>query len=681
MEIDIPEVVAEVEAAFAATSRRWSRTTSRRSRRCSATIRAPSATASARTSTAWTRSAPFAARARRSTWIATGSRGPSSPPTAGTSRPPTPCSSAKRARPGRPPEPELGALPGRLAGGGGPCERHRRGRAPGWFRGHVDQARLHAAYASGRASGSGAVVREVYASDRGVRRRRHLHQPRAGGRGRRRSAGAWRRSIPEARPLWGLPFAVKDNIDVAGLPTTAACPEFAYHAERDAHRPSRACLRPARFSIGKTNLDQFATGLVGVRSPYPRAAQSVRSAHGAGRVELRLGGRGGARARAASRSAPTRRARAACRRRSTTSSASSPRSAPFRRAASCRPAARSIACRCSPRPSTTPSRPYSVMAGFDPDDPFSHDAVALGALGAPPPSVRIGVPDKASRALLRRRLSEAAFDAALARRSPRGLAIERGRPRRRSSRPRRLLYAGPWVAERYEAIRAFIESRPEALHPVTRADHRDGAARSRPPTPSPGCIGSRDLRRACEPTWAHVDALCVPTYPRPRTLADLDADPLGPNAELGTYTNFVNLLDLCALAVPGRFRADGLPSGVTLIGAGRPRRLPGLARGRASCPCRDAARRDRRAAAEPAGTVEPRPRRRDRACRRRRASFRHGVEPRADEPRRALPARGADDARLPALRARRRPAAPARPAARRGRARGTDRRGGLGALA
>ena len=127
-----------------------------------------------------------------------------------------------------------------------------------------------------------------------------------------------------------------------------------------------------------------------------------------------------------------------------------------------------------------------------------------------------------------------------------------------------LLYSGPWVAERYQAIRQLIETDPGALHPTTRAII--SAAKSYSAADAfAGQYRLAGLRRAAETIWREVDVLVVPTYPRPRSVADVLADPVGPNAELGTYTNFVNLLDLCALAIPGPRRADGFPSGITLI--------------------------------------------------------------------------------------------------------------------
>jgi allophanate hydrolase len=129
----------------------------------------------------------------------------------------------------------------------------------------------------------------------------------------------------------------------------------------------------------------------------------------------------------------------------------------------------------------------------------------------------------------------------------------------------KLLYEGPWVAERHAAMRAFLATHAADVHPVTRAIV--GAADRFSATDAfEGLYRLAALKRATEGVWEKVEALVVPTAPIFPTLADLEADPIGPNSRLGTYTNFVNLLDLAALSVPGPFRADGLPAGITLIG-------------------------------------------------------------------------------------------------------------------
>ena len=150
----------------------------------------------------------------------------------------------------------------------------------------------------------------------------------------------------EGRPLYGIPVAIKDNIDVAGLPTTAACPAFSYKPGKDATAVARL-RRAGAIVIGKTNLDQFATGLVGVRSPYGIPRNALRPGADPRRIELGLGRRGRGAASCRSRSAPTPRAPAACRPGSTTSSASSRASGSSPPRAWCRPAARSTAFRSS----------------------------------------------------------------------------------------------------------------------------------------------------------------------------------------------------------------------------------------------------------------------------------------------------------------------------------------------
>ncbi len=140
-----------------------------------------------------------------------------------------------------------------------------------------------------------------------------------------------------------------------------------------------------------------------------------------------------------------------------------------------------------------------------------------------------------------------------------------------------LLYEGAWVAERYAAIRDFIEAKPEALHPVTRKII-EGATKLSAADAFAGIYRLAELAGTAKDLWNAIDVLVVPSIPDVCTLADVEADPVGANSRLGTYTNFVNLLDLCALAVPGPFRGDGLPAGVTLIApAGRDALLAALA--------------------------------------------------------------------------------------------------------
>ena len=208
---------------------------------------------------------------------------------------------------------------------------------------------------------------------------------------------------------------------------------------------------------------------------------------------------------------------------------------------------------------------YRVMQVYDAKDSWSRSLLVPAQPGSVPPGLRIGVPDTRSRRFGADALSEAAFDTTLG-------DLEGIRSGRKFASidmsvlfdVANLLYSGPWIAERYHAIRGMIERNPASLHPTTRrviataksysaVDAFEWSLQAGGAAP----IGKADLE--------HDRRSGRPTYPRPRTVADLESNPIGPNSELGTYTNFVNLLDLCALAVPGRFRSDGFPSGVTLI--------------------------------------------------------------------------------------------------------------------
>jgi allophanate hydrolase len=177
--------------------------------------------------------------------------------------------------------------------------------------------------------------------------------------------------------------------------------------------------------------------------------------------------------------------------------------------------------------------------------------------------LRVGVPDPASRRFGGDALSEAAYDLSLGHLIALGAELK---PVDLSPHfaVASLLYDGAWVAERYQAIRPFLESRPDALHPVTRAITERALGFSAADAFA-GLYRLAALKRTAEAIWRDIDVLLVPTFPRPRSLAELEVDPIGANSELGSYTNFVNLLDLCALAVPAAPRADGLPAGLTLI--------------------------------------------------------------------------------------------------------------------
>jgi allophanate hydrolase len=374
-------------------------------------------------------------------------------------------------------------------------------------------------------------------------------------------------------PLWGIPFAVKDNIDAAGMPTTCACPNFGYVAEKDAFVVARLKAAGALL-IGKTNLDQFATGLVGTRTPYPvprnaldpdivpggsSSGSAVVVAHGilpfslgtdtagSGRVPAALNNIVGLKpslgALSASGMVP------ACRTLDTISIFALTADDAF--------------------------AIYQVAAGYDESDAYSrrHPApvVHAGEQG-----LAIGVPDQASLLFFGDDSQAAMFEATVDRLQALGQKIVPVdfTPFYRIAE---LLYSGAWIAERYVATERVMQANPRAMHPVTRriiaqAENLSAADAFK------SMYRLAELRRAAEPLLAGLDLLCVPSIPCFVSLNELAEDPIGPNSRLGTYTNFVNLMDMCGIAVPVSARGDGRPGSVTLLAqAGRDGRIAGLA--------------------------------------------------------------------------------------------------------
>ena len=362
------------------------------------------------------------------------------------------------------------------------------------------------------------------------------------------------------RPLFGVPVAVKDNIDVAGLPTTAACPAYAYTPKADATCVARL-KRAGAIVIGKTNLDQFATGLVGVRTPYgiarnlfdpaliPGGSSSGSAiAVAAGLVPLALG----------TDTAGSGRVPAGL-----SNIVGLKPSLGLVSTAGVVPACRTLDC-VSVLALTVDDAfaALAAIAGPDAADAYSRPR-RLGALGALPRSLRLGVPMPGQRLFFGDQAAAAAYDAALARLARLGAVLVEFdiEPFYQAAR---LLYEGPWVAERYLATRALIASAPQAMHPVTRQIILAGTHRSAADTFA-AFYELEELRRVRDHVFHSIDAMALPTVPTVYTVEQVLADPIALNSRLGTYTNFVNLLDLCALAVPAAMRADGTPFGVTLI--------------------------------------------------------------------------------------------------------------------
>ncbi|HSH88537.1 MAG TPA: allophanate hydrolase [Ramlibacter sp.] len=359
-------------------------------------------------------------------------------------------------------------------------------------------------------------------------------------------------------PLAGLTFAVKDNIDVAGALTTAGCPAFAYSA-RDHATVVRKLLAAGAQLAGKTNLDQFACGLNGTRSPYgavPNAfnplyvsgGSSSGSAHvvSAGEVDFALG----------------------------TDTAGSGRvpaglnnivglkpSKGLISAAGVVPAAQSVDCvSIFARTVSLAARVLQVAMGPDAADPFSRAldmrATALGG------SFRFGVPSKLE--FFGDELAAAGFGEAVSRlRDLGGIPVDIDYAPLAEAAG--LLYDSALVAERYAAIREFFDAHESEVVEPVRSIIASGKA-----------YGAADLceaqaklqalARRANAMWESIDVLVVPTAPTHYTIAQMQDDPVALNRNLGVYTNFVNLLDYAAIAVPSAIRADGLPFGITLIG-------------------------------------------------------------------------------------------------------------------
>lgn len=363
-----------------------------------------------------------------------------------------------------------------------------------------------------------------------------------------------------ALPLWGIPFAVKDNIDVAGLPTTCACPDFAYQPDADAFVVAK--LREAgAIPIGKTNLDQFATGLVGVRTPYPApknaldptivpggssGGSAVVVSHGIVPFSLGTDTAGSGRVPAALNNIvglkPTLGALSAsgvvpaCRTLDTISIFALTVEDAF-----------SV---------------YQTALGYDAKDAYSRK-FAAPSLQSGEKGLRIGVPDSATRQFFGDEAQQASFETSLATLEAMGHQIVP-----LDFTPlfdiANMLYEGAWVAERYAATESVIRHQPEAMHPVTRqiiaqAEKLSAADAFK------GMYRLMDLKRAVEPLLATIDMLCVPTMPCFVRVDELALDPIGPNSKLGTYTNFVNLLDMCGIAIPQQTRKDGRPGSITLL--------------------------------------------------------------------------------------------------------------------
>ncbi|NDY93954.1 allophanate hydrolase [Ideonella livida] len=429
----------------------------------------------------------------------------------------------------------------------------------------LDLATLHAGYTTGRFTPLD-VIEQVIAATAEDPHHAWIH---------RRPAEALRADAralmdrPDAAtlPLYGVPFAIKDNIDLAGVPTTAGCPAYAYTPERSAFVVQRL-IDAGAIPVGKTNLDQFATGLNGTRSPYGAcrnaldpALVSGGSSSGSsvsvalGQVSFSLG----------------------------TDTAGSGRvPAAFNQLVGTKPTCGLLsasgvvpACRTLDTISLftltaeDAAQVLAVAQGLDEADAYS---VAPQPHGwdfgrADPAQVRLGVPLPAQRRFTDPAWA-AGFEAAVAQAQALGVTLV-ALDFEPLLEVARLLYEGPWVAERYQAIRPFIDSQPEAVFPVTRQITLGGAT----PLAADAFAAQyrlKALQRRCDALWHQVDLVLAPTAPGHPSIQAMLAEPVARNSELGWYTNFMNLLGYAAVAVPaarvdGSLGAGANPFGVTFF--------------------------------------------------------------------------------------------------------------------
>lgn len=361
--------------------------------------------------------------------------------------------------------------------------------------------------------------------------------------------------------LYGIPFAIKDNIDLAGIPTTAACPDFSYVPDKSASVVQRL-IDAGAIPVGKTNLDQFATGLNGTRSPYGACLNAYDPNYISGgsssgsAVALALG--------------------QVCFSLGTDTAGSGRVPAAFNNLVGLKPTCGLLsttgvvpACRSLDTVSifvlngADAQRVLAVAIGYDESDSYARKMQPYGFDFGTAARFNFGVPRREQLKFFDNRDAERLFEESVLRLEQMGghkIEIDFA-PFLETAR---LLYEGAWVAERYQAIRAFIDTKPESLFPVTREIIAAGKNLSAADAFA-GIYRLRELQRKCDPVWQNVDCVVTPTAGTIYTVDQMRADPIRLNADLGYYTNFMNLLDYSAVAIPAGFMANGLPLGITVF--------------------------------------------------------------------------------------------------------------------
>jgi allophanate hydrolase len=372
---------------------------------------------------------------------------------------------------------------------------------------------------------------------------------------------------PATLPLYGVPFAIKDNIDLAGVPTTAGCPEFAYTPGDSAVVVAKLVAAGA-IPVGKTNLDQFATGLVGTRSPYGACRNSLDPDYVSG------GSSSGSAVAVASGLVSFSLG---------TDTAGSGRvPAAFNNLIGLKPTCGWLsthgvvpACRSLDAVSifaltaADAAKVLDVARGHDAHDAYSRPDQSVRGVSFPsaPLSFRFGVPEPRQLEFFGDAEYARLFHEAVGRLEALG-GIRVPVDMEPFLETARLLYEGPWVAERLAAIESFLRDKPDAVFPVTRGIISRGAEASAVDA-FRAQYRLKALAAQAMRAWQDVDVMVTPTAGTIYRIAEVEADPVRLNSHLGFYTNFLNLLDLAAVAVPAGFRRDGMPFGITLVGMAR----------------------------------------------------------------------------------------------------------------
>jgi len=360
-------------------------------------------------------------------------------------------------------------------------------------------------------------------------------------------------------PLYGVPFAIKDNIDLAGIPTTAACPEFSYTPIISATVVQKL-IDAGAIPIGKTNLDQFATGLVGTRSPYGACKNSFNPEYISGgssagsAVSVALG--------MASFSLGTDTAGSGRVPASFNNLVGHKPSCGLLSTSGVVPACRTLDCiSIFALTAEDAAQVLESSQGFDAEDAYSRKAI-VEVQTISDKSFTFGVPKLEQLAFFDNTETPSLFKQAIQQ-----LEFLGGKAVEIDFEPfletARLLYEGPWVAERYAAIRDFFETKPDAIFPVTKQIIGNATKFSAADT-FVSQYKLKALQRKVEAVWHAIDILVTPTAGTIYTVDEVNADPIRCNSNLGYYTNFMNLLDLSATAVPTGFQYNGMPFGITI---------------------------------------------------------------------------------------------------------------------